>query len=106
LFLVCGEGNAFPFSTLVFGLAEEVEQLAFSKQNIQAIDNRHAKHDDFSARIVKKLELAVSRGFTSQPQHSSPTCLSPFRSTILHPERRNAIRTTIRERAMNYCCRW
>ncbi len=34
--------------------------------------------------MVKKLELAVSLGFTSKPQHSSPTCLSPLRSPILH----------------------
>jgi len=37
--------------------------------------------------MVKKLELAVSLGFTSTPQHSPPTCLAPPRSLILHTKR-------------------
>ena len=44
----------------------------------------------FCARMVQKLELAVSLGFTSKPQHSPSTSLSLLRPPILHPKR-NAI---------------
>jgi hypothetical protein len=37
--------------------------------------------------MVKKLELAVSLEFTSQPRHSPPTSFSPSRSLILHTKR-------------------
>ncbi|MFB3108103.1 MAG: hypothetical protein ACE1ZE_01895, partial [Candidatus Binatia bacterium] len=47
------------------------------------------------------LELAVSLGFISVPQHSFPTCPSSLRSLILHTNR-NVI---IREKAMKYSCR-
>jgi hypothetical protein len=46
--------------------------------------------------MAKKLELAFSLGFTSTPQRSPPTYLSPVRSLILH-----TIRIVIREKAMS-----
>lgn len=38
--------------------------------------------------MVNKLELAISLGFTSTPQNSLPTCLSLFRSPIIHTKRK------------------
>lgn len=85
--LVC-PGNRRIFYWLCQKSPNKKEKLALVLQN--AINS-----------MVKKLELAVSLEFISQPQHSPPTCLSPPRSRIYHPER-NAI---IREMAMNYCFR-
>jgi hypothetical protein len=48
--------------------------------------------------MVKKLELAVSLGFTSKPQRSPPTCVPPLKFSILHTTR-NAI---IKEEKMIY----
>ena len=42
--------------------------------------------------MVNKLDLAVSLGFTSTPQHSPSTCLAPPRPLILHTNR-NVIMT-------------
>jgi len=39
-----------------------------------------ASPSSVDGRMVKKLELAVSLGFASNPQHSPPTCLTPPRS--------------------------
>ena len=40
-----------------------------------------------NTRLVKKLELAFSLGFTSTPQRSLPTYLSPVRAPILHTKK-------------------
>ena len=48
--------------------------------------------------MVKKLELAVSLGFTSKPQRSPPTFVPPLKFSILHTTR-NAI---IKEEKMIY----
>ena len=54
------------------------------------------------ARLVKKHKLPVSRGCSSQPQDSLPTCLALLRSPMFNTKR-NLI---IREKKKNYCCRW
>jgi hypothetical protein len=55
------------------------------------------------AHRVKNFELAISLGFTSQPQDSPLVCFAPLgsKSPILH----NKMNLIIREKKMNYGCR-